>query len=365
MFQITPKTHAWPVEGSFRIAHGSLSTIEVVMLSISAQLTNYLDQIVTITGRAECRPYARYAETPQSVMAQIKTISPKVEQALQQHHDTNPQIVSLPLSPDHPHVQNWLACIDKCTQTLPHGAAQNALNCALMDWLSHYFGIPVWGILGINEPQKRMTAFTLSIDTPNKMAQAALRAAGHPILKLKIKDMSGLDACLAVMQARPDAQIILDANEALHPDDIAALQMALADKPVLMIEQPVPADKSIRIAVDPMALPIICADESLHTIDNLPDLWAQGYRAVNVKLDKAGGIGPACALMRQARAQGFIVMAGCMVGSSLAMAPMMCLESLADTIDLDGPLLLADDIENGLHYPTPYIFPPTKALWGS
>jgi L-alanine-DL-glutamate epimerase-like enolase superfamily enzyme len=204
----------------------------------------------------------------------------------------------------------------------------------------------------------------LSINTPAKMRAAALKAKAYPLLKIKIGGMEGLEACLAVIDARPDAELIIDANEALAPKDIAAFQSALAGKPVVMIEQPLPDADFNKIPHAPETLPIFCADESLHTARDLDKLWDAGYRAVNVKLDKCGGLTAGLALMQTAKARGFIIMAGCMVGTSLAMAPMMLLESFADYIDLDGPLLLAKDRKKGLHYEGPIIHPPETKLWG-
>ena len=150
----------------------------------------------------------------------------------------------------------------------------------------------------------------------------------------------------------------------LKPDEIERFQSALKDKPVLMIEQPLPRSQFDQIPNTPKALPIFCADESLHTAKDLDRLWAAGYRAVNVKLDKCGGLTAGLELMRAAKAKGFIIMAGCMVGTSLAMAPIMMLESFADVIDLDGPLLLAKDIDKGLKYDGSYVHPPKRELWG-
>jgi len=171
----------------------------------------------------------------------------------------------------------------------------------------------------------------------------------------------GLDQVLAVSAARPDAKLIIDANEALDTVSLPAFLSALSGSNIALIEQPLPAGHQERLPTTKLK---ICADEGLHTADDLAALWELGYRAVNVKLDKCGGPIAARDLVLQAKDMGFTVMAGCMVGSSLAMAPMMTLESLCDVIDLDGALLLAEDIENGLRYKAATIHPPTKALWG-
>lgn len=328
MLQLTITTDSWPVAGSFRIAHGSVSEVHVVTVHLSD------GQYV---GRGECRPYARYHETPQSVTAQIEQVRSTIESEV-----TSAGVEDL----------------------LPSGAARNALDCALWDLRCKQEKRPIWEILDLPAPKPRCTAFTLSIDTPGKMAKAARAAKDFPILKLKIDGLKGLDACLAVIEARPDAQFIIDANESLSPTTLPQFRTRLAHAPVLLIEQPLKAEDYDKIDNCPDALPVYCADESLHTRKNLTALWDAGYRAVNVKLDKTGGISEALELMCEAKSMGFLIMAGCMVGTSLAMAPMMVLESFADFIDLDGPLLLAKDIEHGLLYDGPIMHPAKQELWG-
>ncbi len=328
MYQLKLSTQTWPVAGSFRIAHGSVKDIHVIHLRIHDG---------NITGHGECRPYARYGETPQTVHAQILSIADKIKSGLS--------------------TETLQTC-------LPAGAARNAVDCALWDLKAKQTRKPVWALLDIPKPRPRTTAFTLSIDRPQKMAAAARAARQYPILKLKINGPQGLDACLAVMDARPDAQLIIDANEALSPEDLPDFRQALAHMPVLMIEQPLKAIEFARTHNNPNDLPVLCADESLHTRADLQKIWAAGYRAINVKLDKCGGLTEALALMREAKSMGFLIMAGCMLGTSLAMAPMMVLESCADFIDLDGPLLLAKDVANGLKYEGANINPPTPELWG-
>ena len=328
MYQIKVNAQTWPVAGSFRIAHGSVSEVHVVLVEISDG---------TYIGRGECRPYARYNETAKSVIEQVQSLSGNTQSKI----DTEAlQIL------------------------LPAGAARNAVDCALWDLKAKQSREPVWKMLNLPQPRPRTTAYTLSIDSPERMAQAAINASQYPILKLKIGGMDGLPACLAVLDARPDAQLIIDANEALSADELIEFRSTLAQAPVIMIEQPLPAKEFGQIDNAPDALPILCADESLHTRDDLQKLWEAGYRAVNVKLDKCGGLTEGVAVMRQAKSMGFIIMTGCMVGTSLAMAPMMILESYADFIDLDGPLLLAKDVTNGLGYEGAKIFPPSPELWG-
>ena len=319
---------SWPIDGVFRISRGSVSHIDVIQVTISENGHK---------GRGECRPYGRYDETPQTVAAQISSIAKAVEKG---------------------------ASSEDIQSLLPAGAARNAVDCALWDLQAKISGTPVYELAGLPPPKPRSTAFTLSVNTPRKIAKAARNAPTYPILKLKIDGIKGLKSCLAVLDARPDVQLIIDANEALSPDELVIFRQALAEFPVLLIEQPVPAGRDALVSHSPLSLPIVCADESLHTRADLQKLWDAGYRAVNVKLDKTGGFSEALALMRAAKSMGFLIMAGCMVGTSLAMAPMMVLESLADFIDLDGPLLLAKDMDNGISYAQAKIYPPRPELWG-
>jgi len=215
-------------------------------------------------------------------------------------------------------------------------------------------------LLGVTAPSPRQTAFTLSWGSVDSMTAAAKSAAIYPWLKIKIGE-GGLEQVLAVAAARPDARLIIDANEALDAATLPVFLDALSGLNIALIEQPLPAG---HLEPLPDTSQIICADEGLHSIDDLEDMWELGYRAVNVKLDKCGGPVAARDLILRAKDKGFTVMAGCMVGSSLAMAPMMTLENLCDIIDLDGALLLAEDVENGLRYDGATVFPPSSELWG-
>lgn len=328
MQSVKIQTEKWPVAGEFRISRSALTEITVVTITLRDG---------SYTGRGECRPYPRYDETAESVTQQIETIRAPLEKGL-----TTATLQEL----------------------LPAGAARNAVDCALWDLNAKKAGQSVPDLLGLAAPQSRQTAYTLSIDTPAKMRLAALKASAYPLLKIKIGSLDGLDACQAIMEARPDAELIIDANEALSAADINRFQSALSRMPVVMIEQPLPSKDDDKIPNTPNALPIFCADESLHTARDLDRLWASGYRAVNVKLDKCGGLTAGLELMRAAKVKGFIVMAGCMVGTSLAMAPIMMLERFADYIDLDGPLLLAKDRDNAMRYEGPIVHPPDPDLWG-
>ncbi len=326
MRQLSLTPVVWPARGTFRISRSALTEIPVVHVTITEG---------EHTGRGECRPYGRYGESVETVSAQIETIRAVIERGLS---------------------------LTDLQAALPAGAARNAVDCALWDLAAKQKRRRVWELLELPAPRPRTTAFTLSVDTPENMARAAENAARYPLLKMKLGLNDGPACIEAVAQARPDADLIIDANEALSPEALTALQKQLRSTRTVLIEQPLPADSPA--CFDPGLTPPICADEALHTSDDLDRLWAAGYRAVNVKLDKCGGLTEGLALMQAAKAKGFMIMAGCMVSSSLAMAPMMMLEAFADVIDLDGPLLLAADAANGLTYEGAVVHPPSRALWG-
>lgn len=328
MRQLNIQSQTWPVAGTFRISRSSLTEIAVVNVSLSEN---------GVTGHGECRPYARYDETTETVTALIDSMRTVLMNGASRH-----EIMEL----------------------LPPGAARNAVDCALWDLEAKQTGHPVWELAGLPEPRPRQTAFTLSIDTPKNMAKAALKAHRYPILKLKVGASTGLEACIAVAQARPDAKLIIDANEALTVSDMDDFLTGLSGHNIALVEQPLPSGTDTVSTFDNNSGPVICADESLHTAHDLPKLWEAGYRAVNVKLDKCGGLTAGIHLMQTARNHGFTIMAGCMVGTSVAMAPMMILESFADYIDLDGPLLLSKDVKYGLRYEGPIVHPPNPKLWG-
>ena len=327
MRELNTKIERWPVAGTFRISRSSLTEVVVVTVTITDG---------PHIGHGECRPYARYGETPQGVCAQINSLSNKLD------------------SLDTETLQDFL----------PAGAARNAVDCALWDLQAQKTGQSVAQMLNLRPAGPARTAFTLSIDSPAKMQAAAIKAKAHSLLKIKIGDYNaGLAAALAIFTARPDAELIIDANEALNFEQTRRLRERLSDYPVVLIEQPVPSHE--KEAFDaPNRLPIICADESLHTRAELPALHKAGYRAVNVKLDKTGGLTEAVKLIHTARVHGFVIMVGCMVGTSLAMAPATLLMDYADVVDLDGALLLAQDRDSGIYYHGECIDPAPHLLWG-
>jgi L-alanine-DL-glutamate epimerase-like enolase superfamily enzyme len=316
----------WPLKGTFRIARGARTKAQVVTVQLEHR---------GFVGRGECVPYARYGEECDSVMAQLEAIRKQVEAGVD---------------------------IEGCQSLLPAGAARNALDCALWDLKAKTLNQPVWTLAGLPEPKPLITAFTISLDTPEAMTQAALAARGQLILKVKLGGESDLDCVRAVAKARPDARLIVDANEGMQPDTLPCLLAEARSLNIIVVEQPFAASKDSRLGQ--VAAPIaICADESFHTSADI-EILVQNYDAVNVKLDKTGGFTEALKSIREARAAGLRIMMGCMVGTSLVTAPAVLLAQLADWVDLDGPLLLDQDRDPGLVYDGSSVHPPSRDLWG-
>ncbi len=306
----------------FTIARGSRTQAEVLTVRIAEG---------GHVGQGECVPYARYGETMQSVRAQIEGLPASLSRA---------------------------ALYD----LLPAGAARNAVDCALWDLEAKQAGTRVWSMMGLPEPGPEVTAYTLSLDTPETMRAQAAKNAHRPLLKIKLGTPDDMPRLEAVRAGAPDARIIVDANEGWSAAIYADLAPHLGRLGVAMVEQPLPAgaDEALR----GMARPIpVCADESCHDRASLPDL-AGKYDMVNIKLDKTGGLTEAMALRDAARGLGYDVMVGCMVGSSLAMAPATLVAQGAAVVDLDGPLLLAEDRSEPLKFDAAGVHPPRAALWG-
>ncbi|MFN4224997.1 MAG: N-acetyl-D-Glu racemase DgcA [Hyphomonas sp.] len=314
-----------PLRTAFAISRGVRTQAETIRVTLSDG---------SHAGRGEAVPYARYGETPESVLAAIGSLRSEIESGLTR---------------------------EALQSRLPAGAARCALDCAYWDLEAKRTGTPVWRLAGLPEPRPVDTAVTITLDTPEAMAAAA-RAAPGKILKLKLGGPEDLDRLKAVHTARPDARLIADANEALAPDAWPALAKAAASLGVVLIEQPFPAGKDSLLMKRPGPV-AVCADESAHTSADLQSL-AKSYDAVNVKLDKAGGFTEALAMIHAARQCGMGVMIGCMVAGSLSMAPAVLLAPLADAADLDGPLWLAEDIDHGLTWTGATLSPPAPALWG-
>ncbi|MGY6547566.1 MAG: N-acetyl-D-Glu racemase DgcA [Roseinatronobacter sp.] len=307
----------------FTIARGSRSHADVLQVSVRREAS---------VGHGECVPYARYGESLASVRAQIESLGAAIGR-------------------------------DALQEVLPAGAARNAVDCALWDWEAKRAGCRVWDLAGLAAPEPVLTAFTLSLDSPEAMEAAARRHGQRPLLKIKLGTPQDMPRLEAVRRGAPRARIIIDANEGWSAEVYAELAPHLVGLGVEMVEQPLPAGADDMLAEIARPLPV-CADESCHDRGSLPALRGK-YDMVNIKLDKTGGLTEALALRDAARAAGFRVMVGCMVGSSLAMAPAVLVAQGAEIVDLDGPLLLAEDRVPPLHYDAQSaVHPPLPALWG-
>jgi L-alanine-DL-glutamate epimerase-like enolase superfamily enzyme len=280
-------------------------------------------------------PYPRYKETVPAVVAALETARSAIEGGITRAD-----------------VPDLLA---------PH-AARNALDCALWDLEAKRAGAPAWQLAGLKEPQPLVTAYTLSLDTPEAMGEAAAKASHRPLLKLKLGRDGDTDRLKRIRAAAPRSRLIIDANEGWTPVNLGMMLRACAESGVELVEQPLPAgnDEALR-GVD--RLVAVCADESAHDRAGLASLIGK-YDAINVKLDKTGGLTEALALTKDAQDKGFRIMIGCMLGTSLAMAPAMLAAQFADVIDLDGPLLLKLDREPGIHFDGSVMYPAPSALWG-
>ncbi len=320
MFTVTEDRFA--LAEVFTIARGSRTHADVLRVQVTRD---------GVTGQGECVPYARYGETMASVRAQVEGLAGGMLR-------------------------------DALQTALPAGAARNAVDCALWDWEATRAGCRVWELLGLTAPVPVVTAFTLSLDSPEKMEAAARRHAQRPLLKIKLGTPDDMPRLEAVRRGAPKTQIIIDANEGWSAEVYAELAPHLLRLGVAMVEQPLPAGSDDMLAEIARPLPV-CADESCHDRASLPALKGK-YDMVNIKLDKTGGLTEALALRDAARAEGYQVMVGCMVGSSLAMAPAVLVAQGVDIVDLDGPLLLAEDREPPLFYDDKGVHPPLPALWG-
>lgn len=315
-----------PLREAFKISRGVKTSAETIMVTLGRN---------GATGRGECVPYARYGESLDSVTAEIEAMRPVIVQGMDR---------------------------TALNEQMPPGAARNALDCALWDLEAKLTGRAVHRLAGLPAPEPVLTAFTLSVDTPEAMAKAAAAVADRPLLKLKAAGEGDLERVAAVRQAAPKARLIVDANEAWPPGDVAARLNALAAMGVEMVEQPLPAGQdSVLADIDsPM---LLCADESFHDRSSL-DAVTGLYGMVNIKLDKTGGLTEALISIKAARERHLQVMVGCMVAGSLAMAPAVLAAQGAEIVDLDGPLLLAEDEAVPLTYSGSWLEPPPPPLWG-
>ena len=326
MPRLTVGRESWPLAQPFVISRGSRTTAEVVV----AELV-----VGAHRGRGESVPYSRYGETVEGVVAAIEALAPAIAAGL-----------------DRAGLQ----------QRLPPGAARNAIDAAFWDLEAKASGKSVSQLAGIDPPSPVVTAYTLSLGEPEAMGRAAAEHATRPLLKLKLTGERDLERVRAVRSAAPASRLIVDANEGWTAEHFGRYASALAELGVALIEQPLPAGRDDALAEMPHPVPV-CADESCHTSEDVDGLVGK-YEVVNVKLDKTGGLTEALALVRAARAKGFRLMVGCMVGTSLAMAPACFLAQDAEFVDLDAPLLLARDRQPGLRYDGSTVYPPKPALWG-
>jgi L-alanine-DL-glutamate epimerase-like enolase superfamily enzyme len=323
---LTVRIEHWPIAGAFTISRGSKTEAAVVVAELSDGRHR---------GRGECVPYGRYGETVAGVAAAIEALGTEIAHGLDR------------------------AALQRA---LPAGAARNALDCAFWDLEAKRAGRPVHELAGLEPLKPLISAYTISLGTPEAMAEAARAAAERPLLKVKLGGAGDRARIAAVRRAAPRAQLIVDANEAWTADDLADHLAACADAGITLVEQPLPSGHDDALAEIARPLPV-CADESAHGIASLPALVGK-YDAVNIKLDKTGGLTEALAMAREAERLGLTLMAGCMVATSLAMAPAMLVAQGAQVVDLDGPLLLLHDRPEGLRYDGSLIYPPAPELWG-
>ncbi len=319
---ITVTEDSFRLAQTFTISRGSKTEAQVLTVRITRG---------GVTGRGECVPYARYGETPDSVRAQIEALPDGISR-------------------------------EALHSALPPGAARNAVDCALWDIEAKQTHRRVWQLAGLPAPGPVVTAYTLSLAAPETMRDAAAANAHRPILKIKLGTPDDMPRLEAVRKGAPRATIIVDANEGWTPETYTDLAPHLLRLGVALVEQPLPAGQDEMLAEIARPLPV-CADESCHDRESLAALTGK-YDAVNLKLDKTGGLTEALATRDLARRMGFQAMVGCMVGSSLAMAPAVLLAQGADWTDLDGPLLLAEDQPHPLRYDAKGVHPPDAGLWG-
>ena len=326
MLRLTIAHESWPIAGAFTISRGSKTSAEVVVVTLEQE--GHL-------GRGECVPYPRYAETVNSVATSLENVRAPIEAGFT-HADVSDLVIPR--------------------------AARNALDCALWDLQAKRAGKPVWQLALLQQPRPMVTAYTLSLDAPEAMASAAAAAKDRPLLKLKLGREGDAERLRLIRAAAPDSRLIIDANEGWTPDELPRLLKICAEVGVELVEQPLPANDDEALRHFTHDVPV-CADESAHNRHNLQDLVGK-YDAINIKLDKTGGLTEALAMAHAARELNFKIMVGCMVATSLAMAPAMLVAQMAHVIDLDGPLLLARDRIPGIAFDGSLMYPPPPELWG-
>ncbi|UGA57554.1 N-acetyl-D-Glu racemase DgcA [Vibrio sp. VB16] len=323
--QISFKVKSWPIRGSFTISRGSKTQADVIQVKISNN---------GVMGRGECVPYARYNETIDSTLTELESVLPVLKKGVTR---------------------------EALQDLLPPGAARNAVDCALWDLECKQKQQRIWDTLATSH-DALLTAFTLSLDSPENMKKAAIENAFRPLLKLKLGGGEDLARVAAVREGSPNAKIILDANEAWTPELYNVLIPELVKLGVAMIEQPFPVGMDHILETLPRPIPI-CADESCHDRESLGEIIGR-YDMINIKTDKTGGLTEALALKNQAEQAGLQIMVGCMLSSSLSMAPAFVVAQGVDIVDLDGPLLLSEDIEHGFEFDNNHMMPFSTELWG-
>lgn len=312
--------------GTFTISRGSRTEVNVVTVMLTSG---------GFVGRGECVPYARYDESMDSVCEQIRSLEADLAAGLDR---------------------------EALQGAMPAGAARNALDCALWDLEAKRSGQAVWQLAGLAEPTSVTTAYTLSLDSAENMLASARKNAFRPLLKLKLGGEGDLERLRAVREGAPDCRLIVDANEGWSASDYDELAPLMLELGVALVEQPLPAGSDEALSARKRPLPV-CADEACHDRDSLPSLVGK-YDVINIKLDKTGGLTEALAMRDAAREAGFGIMVGCMVGSSLGMAPAHLVAQGVEYVDLDGPLLLAEDRESAMRFEGSEMYPADTALWG-
>jgi len=324
--KLTISKDAFKLAQVFTISRGSRTQAEVLTVSLSDGQHE---------GRGECLPYARYHETMESVEAQINAISGAISDGMSREA-----------------LQN----------ALPPGAARNAVDCAMWDLAAKQANSTVWQLAGLEEPGKVTSCYTLSLDEPDKMRASASKQSHMPVLKVKLGGEGDIDRLRAVRKGAPKSRLVVDANEGWSVQDYLELAPVMVELGVAMVEQPLPAGDDDALIGLERSLPI-CADESCHDVKSL-DALHDKYDFINIKLDKTGGLTEALALKAAAEAAGFKIMVGCMVSTSLAMAPALLVAQGAEVVDLDGPLLLDEDRTPAITFEGAVMSPAPPELWG-
>lgn len=321
------RAESWPIRGGFRIARGARAAADVIVVELEHE---------GVVGRAECVPYPRYGETPDSVAALIESSADALDA-----RSARAQI-----------------------QSMPAGAARNALDCALWDWEARASDTPVWSLAGLAAPPAPVrTMRTISVASPREMGEAAKTLALAEVIKVKVDGGPDLARIAAVHAAAPSAKLVVDPNEGWSAEQTASWLPELADLGVAVLEQPLPAVEDAALEAIGERPVLICADESFHDRGSFERMNGR-YDMINLKLDKSGGLTEALLCAEEARRLGMPIMVGCMVSTSLAIEPALLLATGAELVDLDGPLLLENDREGALHDRDAGLLRPSPSVWG-